>query len=263
MKVRLWKGAKSGAVSMLLPIMILAEVHASNEDVHKIIEVCTLSEKIMKDYALTGMGITYHNPQKELAKLIARLDHDMEELKKHKLSEKLQKEEEALHREWAKIEGNLTKAPSKENALSLYRYVSKFAEHCETLAEHLAADTGNPAEHYVVLIERLNLDVQAMSAVYTMKAWGAMAEEEYSPEAKQLIEDYQKTLDELQKADEKMVSKSVKSDLQSMNKHFVFFEHMLESTSGRFVPLLLAKKAEKLEDEIEKILKKEELEVEK
>jgi hypothetical protein len=257
------RGLKTGTLSMVFPLFLMAEVHASAEDVHKIIDICSSSERMMKDYALIGMKVTYHNPQKDIEETIKRLDREIEELKAHKLSESLYKEEEALQTEWLKIEDNLTHDPSKESALTLYSYINTFAAHCEVLAEHLAKNTGNPAEHYVVLIARLNLDVQELAAVYTMKAWGAIEDKEYYPEVSRIIEDYHKTYSELIGAESKMVSENVKSKLRTLKKHFMVFEHMSQSKSGRFVPLLMAKKAEKINHKTEEILKLEETEVEK
>lgn len=263
MKNNIVKCIKGSALSMVLPLFLMAEVHASAEDVHKIIDVCTSSERIMKNYALIGMQITYHDPQKDLDETIKRLDHEMEELKKHKLTESLHAEEAALHEEWLKIEENLTRKPNKESALSLYHHVNTFANHCETLAEHLAQDTGNPAEHYVVLIARLNLDVQELAGIYVMKSWDAIGDEEYYEEVHHILKDYTKAYDELQTADNKMVSQEVKNGLKSVKKDFMVFEFMTESKSGRYVPLLIAKKAEKIHDKTTKILKLEESGVEK
>ena len=263
MKYDLAKSIRGSAMSMVLPLFIMAEVHASAEDVHKVIDVCTSSERILKDYALIGMKITYHNPKKDLDATVKRLDHDMEELEKHKLTETLHNEEVALQKEWQKIEENLTHDPVKASALTLHKYVNTFAKHCEVLAEHLAQDTGNPAEHYVVLIARLNLNVQELAGIYTMKAWGSIGDEEYYPEVKEILEDYTKTYDELIVAKSDMVSESIKEKLKILKKHFMVFEFMANSKSGRFVPLLIAKKANGIHEETTKILKQEESEVEK
>ena len=263
MKYNVVKSIRGSALSMVLPLFIMAEVHASAEDVHHIIDICTSSERILKDYALVGMKITYHDPKKDLDETVARLDKEMEELEKHKLTKALHDEEVALHKEWLKIEENLTHDPIKESALTLHHHVNTFAKHCEVLAEHLAEDTGNPAEHYVVLIARLNLNVQELAGVYTMKAWGTIGDDEYYQEVKDVLEDYRKTYDELIVAKSNMVSDSVKSKLKTLKKQFMVFEYMAESKSGRYVPLLIAKKANKIHIETTKILKQEESEVEK
>jgi len=261
---KMYKGFRASLLSMLLPLFVVAEgnVRANAEDVHDIIDICTASEKIMKDYALIGMKITYHNPQKALDETLKHLKQEMKHLEKHKLSKKLHNEELKLHKEWAKMEENLTKTPTKESALALHNRVNTFAEHCEVLAEHLAKDTGNMAEHYVVEIARLNLDVQELAAIYVMKAWGAMGDDAYYEEVKHILHDYIKTYDDLMAADGKMVSSNVKKHLKVLKKHFMIFEFMAESRSGRYVPLLIAKKAEKINKETKNILEEEEREVE-
>jgi len=251
------------AVAMLFPIVGLAEVHATAEDVHEIIDICTSSERIMKDYALIGMKITYHDPQKDLDETVKRLDKDMEELEQHHLAKRLEEEEKMLHKLWAEIEDNITKTPNKENALTLKHKVDAFAQKCEEVAEDIAKDTGNAAEHDVVLIARLNLDVQKLAGDYVLKAWDAMSDDEYYKDVKEIKEDYQKTYEELESASDDLVSKKVKEHLKVVDKHFMMFEFMAESRSGRFVPQLIAKKAEKIHEETEKILREEEMEQEK
>lgn len=251
------------AVNMIIPLFVIAEAHATAQDVHNIIDICTSSERIVKDYALIGMKVTYHNPQKDLEETVKHLDSEMAVLEKEPLPKALHEEEVGLHKEWEKIEENLTHTPEKKSALTLHHYVEAFAAHCEVVAEHLAKDTGNPAEHFVVLIARLNLKVQELAGTYVIKAWGAIGDEEYYREVAQILKDYNKTYEELMGADEKLVSAGVKKRLKVLKKHFKVFEFMAESKSGRFVPLLAAKKANKIHKETNEILKEEESEEEK
>lgn len=67
----------------------------------------------------------------------------------------------------------------------------------------------------------------------------------------------------MENAGEGVVSAKVKSHLRSLDKHFLMFEFMAESHSGRFVPLLIAKKANKIHEETMKILTEDEREEEK
>ncbi|NPA59267.1 MAG: hypothetical protein GXO30_02210 [Epsilonproteobacteria bacterium] len=257
------KNINMAILALAFPLLSVAQSHATAEDVHEIIDICTSSERIMKDYALLGMRVTYHNPKKDLDETVKHLDEEMEMLEKHHLAESLHEEEVALHKLWAEIEHNLTQTPNKANALELKHKVDAFAQKCEEVAEDLAKDTGNKAEHDVVLIARLNLDVQKLAGAYVMKAWDAIGDDEYYKGVKEIKEDYQKTFEELESADDSLVSKKVKQHLKIVDKHFMMFEFMAESRSGRFVPQLIAKKANKINDETEKILKEEEQEKEK
>ena len=250
-------------LALLFPILGVAEVHATSEDVHEIIDICTSSERIMKDYALIGMKIVYHDPQKDLHETVAHLDEEMAMLEKHHLAKRLEDEERELHHLWSKIEQNITKEPSKANAMRLKHQVDAFAKKCEEVAEDLAKDTGNPAEHDIVLIARLNLDVQRMAGDYVLKAWDAIDDETYYADVKEVKEDYQRVYEELESASDTLVSPKVKAHLKKVDKHFLMFEFMIESRSGRFVPQLIAKKANKIHEETLEILKEEEHEQEK
>ncbi|MDQ7085396.1 MAG: hypothetical protein Q9M36_10935 [Sulfurovum sp.] len=241
----------------------MAEVKASAEDVHEIIDVCTSSERIMKDYALIRMGITYNDPQKDLDETIVRLQNELIELESHPVSKALHDEEVALHKEWDTIAKELKLPPSKELTLIIYQHIKDFAHHCETLAEHLATDTGNPAEHFIVLIARLNLDVQELAGLYVMKSWDAIIAEKYYAEVKEILKDFHEAYDELESSKSSMVSDKVKAKLKILQKHFMVFEFMAESKSGRYVPLLISKKADKIYAETLEILKLEQSEVEK
>ena len=253
---------KAATLSMVLPMLLMSEAHANVKDIHEIADVCTSAERIMKDYALIGMKITYHNPQENLDATVKHLDAEMADLENEKEGKALHEEEVALVAEWHKIEENLTHTPVKQSALTLHHHVNDFAKHCEKLSDDLAASMDNHAEHYILLIERLNLNVQDLAGIYTMKAWDAIGDDEYYGEVKEILAEYNKDYKELMVANDKMVSPEVKSKLKVLKKHFIMFEFMAASHSGRFVPLLIAKKADKINDETEEILKEEESEVE-
>jgi len=255
--------AKATVLSLVLPMFLMAEAHATVKNIHEITDLCTDSERVMKDYALTGMKITYHNPQKTLKEVAAKMDKEMADLEKSKTSGKLHAEEEALISEWHKIEHNLTMTPAKESAKTLHDKVNSFAAHCDKLADELEKTVKNHAEHYVLLIERLNQDTQELAADYTMKAWGTLDDAAYYPEVKATLDDYMKDYDELMVANDKMVPPDIKAKLKKLKRDFMPLEMMVESHSGRYVPLLIAKKADKIDDETEKLLKADELEVEK
>ncbi len=256
------KMAKIKVISMMIPLIMVAETHATAQDVHEIIDICTSSEKIMKDYALIGMKFTYGELQRDLKKTTAHIDAEITDLESHKVSKSLHDAEVALDKEWTNIEKELKNSPEKRSALALEHHIDIFAKHCETLAEHLADDVQNKGEQYVVEIARLNLDVQRLAGAYVMRSWKAIADDEYAKIVKEILEDYTKTYQKLIQADEKMVSNEVKEKLRTIKKHFMLFEFMAESNTGRYVPLLASKKANKINKETTEILKLEESKVE-
>ena len=90
----------------------------------------------------------------------------------------------------------------------------------------------------------------------------AIADDDYTKVVKEILKDYTETYQKLMQADEKMVSNEVKERLRTIKKHFMLFEFMAESNTGRYVPLLASKKANKINKETIKILNLEESKVE-
>jgi len=248
---------------VFMSLCISVNANATSEDVHEIIDICTSSQRVMKDYALIGMRVVYHNPQKDLSDTINHMDQEMKDLESHNVSDTLHKQELKLQTEWQQISKILLEAPSKKTALDLRHEVDSFAKECEVLALALSKDTKNEAENEIVHISRLDLDVQELAGDYVMKAWDAIADEEYYNDVHNIKEDYQKEYNILASANQKLVSEKVKKHLKMLDKQFMMFEFMAESRSGRFVPLLIAKKANKIHEETVKILNEEEREEEK
>ncbi|NPA59268.1 MAG: hypothetical protein GXO30_02215 [Epsilonproteobacteria bacterium] len=248
---------------VLMSFTISVNANATPEDVHKIIDICASSQKVMKDYALIGMRIIYHDPQKDLTSTLKHLDTEMDELASHPLSKNLHEEELQLQKGWQQIARALLKKPSKKTAIELRHEVDDFANQCEKVASDIATDTNNDAENEIVHISRLDLDVQELAGDYVMKAWDAMSDDEYYKDVHEIKEDYQKEYNLLESADDKLVSEKIKKHLKMLDKQFMMFEFMAESHSGRFVPLLIAKKADIIHAKTVEILNEDESEEEK
>ncbi len=265
-KVIFIKKAKRGLYIVLyiaMSTLATSSVHASVKDVHEIIDVCTSAQRILKDYALIGIGTTYHNPKKDMEETVKRLNEELKDLESHDVSKSLHEEEVALHKEWDKIEEKVRQTPDKKSIFELYKMITKFTKHCEVLAEHLAADTGIAAEHDVVLIAELNMEVQRLVGLYAVRTWDGVTQSEFETESKIIIKEYNDILGELLHADDKLVSKKVKSHLKGLSKYFTRLELTIENSKENHVPALVAKRAEVLYVKIKEILLEEEHEVEK
>lgn len=236
---------------------------ATANDVHLIIDICTSSQRIMKDYALIAIGTKYHDQKKDMIETIKKLNDELEELKKHKISKALHDEEVALHKEWIEIEIKVLLKPDKKSIYSLYQSIEKFTKHCEVLAKRLAQNTGNAAEHYVVLIAELNMEVQRLAGLYAVMTWDGIDRATYNKREHEIIKEYNDIYNELLSADDKFVPKKIKDMLKNLKKHMIKFEMTLQLSKNKHIPALVAKRTEELYIEIRKILIAEEEAVEK
>ena len=146
--------------------------NASAEDVHEIADICMYSQRILKDYALIGMGVTYHDPKKDLESDIKTVDKYFGDLKSHKLNDKLMAEVTELEKSWNAIKPEFDKTPDKAKMNDLHEKTEKYTVRCEQLADELADATSVKGEHYVELVAELGMESQQMAVLYLMKAWG-------------------------------------------------------------------------------------------
>ena len=231
--------------------------NASAQDVHELSDICMYSQRVLKDYALVGMGVTYHDPQKDIEANIKTIGNYFKDIESHKLNDKLKAEVVEVEKTWNEIKPEFEKAPDKARMSELRKKVEAYTVRCEQVAEDLAKDTGIKGEHDVVLVSELGLESQRLAALYLMKAWG-VADPNYEQEVGQVVDETERIYQELLAADEKLVSKEVKTKLQTTERDFIAFSVMAKSTSGRFMPSAAEENASKIFDALREILTMEE-----
>lgn len=238
--------------------MFCSEVsaNASAQDVHELADICMYSQRLLKDYALIGMEVTYHDPAKDLKENITTIDKYFKEIEGHDLNEKLIAEVTEVENSWKAIKPAFEQAPDKKKMSALRKQIEAYTSRCEQVAEDLAKDTGIEGEHDVVLVAELGLESQRLIALYLMKAWG-VADANYQEEVTQTVDETEKIYQELLAADEKFVSKDIKDKLKTTENDFIAFGVMAKSTSGRFMPTMAAQSASKIFRILREILEQE------
>ncbi len=235
--------------------MFCSEVsaNASAQDVHELADICMYSQRILKDYALVGMSVTYHDPKKDLKENINIVDKYFKDIEGHKLNEKLLAEVLEVENSWKAIRPAFEQEPDKKKMSELREKVEAYTTRCDQVADDLAKDTGIKGEQDVVLVSELGLESQRLAALYLMKAWG-VADTSYEKEVAQTVDQTEHLYQELMAADEKFVSKDIKDKLKTTENEFIAFGVMAKSTSGRFMPSMAEKSASKIFTTLREIL---------
>lgn len=213
------------------------EANASSENVQEIVEVCMLSNRMLKDYALIGMGVVYQDPVADLQAGMVEMSMYMSNgtLASQDLKEELGKSLRELDQGWKVIEPLLTNTPSKENVLDLREKIEGFSKKCEVVVEALATDTQIKGEQDLVLTGKLGMEVQRLAALYMIKAWGAEQSKYYS-EVDKIKSQFNKNYKKLTEADNTIGSSELRTSLKKLDNHFLVFGFLASSKSGRFQP---------------------------
>ncbi len=230
-------------VAVVCSLILFSHTLQAESKQQGVIEICTMSQNILKDKMLVGMDVTYSNSEEDLIETKKRLKEQLGNLKNKKLSKKLRKKMVSLQSSWVKLEKNIDKKITKDDALKLYTSFSSFDKQCQSLAKGLKSDKSKKNK----LLAILNLQVQSLTALYIVKSWNVMDENLYSKKVSNLIKSYQSTYKSL-------TTLVDKENLAKLDKDFTALKFMTKSESGRYMPLLATKKASAIDDIITQIL---------
>ena len=146
--------------------------NASAENVHEMAAICMQANRLLKDYALVGMGVQYNDPAKDFKENLEIMEKEIKNLEGQKVNEKLAAEITEIEKSWHAIKPEFEKTPDKSKMHDLRVMVEKFTGRCEEVAEDISKDTGIEGEHNVVLVAALGMESQRLAALYLMKTWG-------------------------------------------------------------------------------------------
>ncbi len=235
--------------------LLSAEVKAS--DIQEITHVCMNAESAFQDYILIGIGITNNDPEKDIAEKVASIDTFLKNVSSHDLGSKNNAELKELQVLWSQIRPKITSKPKKEDVVLIKKQIDEFIIKCEKLDEHLATDVHSKVAEDLVLISELGIDVQRLTSMYLIKAWGVDLKG-YDKEAKEIIARFDDEYKRLMAESDKNVPKKIKSILRSVNKDFLLFKIMAVTDSKRYVPSLAQKKSAKIQKSVMLALQLEE-----
>lgn len=214
-----------------------AQAKASSENVQEIVEVCMLSNRMLKDYALIGMGVVYQDPVADLQAGMVEMSMYMSNgaIASKALRKELGDALLELDRRWKSIEPLLTSSPSKEGVPELRNMVGEFASTCEETVEALAVDTQIKGQQDLVLTGKLGMAVQQLAAIYMIKAWG-VDEPGYYKDVDTIKSEFKKNYHHLAETENARSSKELRESLKKLDNHFLVFGFLASSKSGRFQP---------------------------
>lgn len=231
-------------ITIACSLVLFSHTLQAKSQQQEVLEICTMSQNVLTDKMLVSMDVTYSQAQEGFTETKSQLTKKFDGLKKKKLSKKLHKKATKLQKSWKSLDKKLLiEKILKKDALNLYRDFSAFDTQCQALAKGLK---GSKSKKYDIL-SKLNLQVQSLTALYTLKSWGVMDDKLYSKKVSTMMKRHQSTRKSLSALESK-------DNLAKVDKEFTALKFMVQSSSGRYMPLLADKKASAINDIITQIL---------
>jgi len=197
------------------------------------------TQRMLKDYAMVGMGNTFGKPGEDLKKISADFQDHMESLAVYTKSDELKKSIEKVKTLWIPLKQTLTEAPSKEKVAKLQVDLDALLKAADDTTKLFAKESGKASGEIINKAGRQRMLSQRMASLYMLKVW-----EVKDPQFKTKLDDAMKlfkdSLVQLEKSS--LNTDEIKALLAKVKRSFMFFEMMSKSKS-KFVPTLIYKKS--------------------
>ena len=197
------------------------------------------TQRMLKDYAMVGMGNTFGNPEEDLKKTSNAFQDHMESLESYTKSDEVKKSIEKMKVLWNPLKQTLMEVPNKEKVEKLQVDLDALLKAADDTTKLFAKESGKASGETVNKAGRQRMLSQRMASLYMLKVW-----EVDDPQFKTKLDDAMKlfktSLAELEQSD--LNTDEIKALLAKVKRSFMFFEMMSRSKS-KFVPTLIYKKS--------------------
>ncbi len=206
------------------------------------------SMRMLKDYIMIGLKLSYGNPADDLKKTMEAFEKSHDSLMAYVKDPDLRKKLEELDRTWQETKKVLKEKPEKSKAKVYKKVLVHLREVANDATNMMARKAGTISDQTINLAGRLRAVSQALAAVYMLKTWEMPGADEA---LKIPMERFRESMDYLYKSPD--TGPDMKKILKKLEKTYLFFQVMNES--GTFTPTLVAKKTDKMLGEAIKLTK--------
>jgi len=236
----MYKSIKLVCIASVLALPLAAMGIQSAEDAVNIAGKQRMyTQKMLKDYAMVGMGNTFGDPGEDLKKTINDFSDHLALLKAYTKSDAVKKSLEEVEALWKPLQKTLQETPDIKKVGKLQEDLEVLLKASDKATKLFAEESGKASGEIVNIAGRQRMLSQRMASLYMLKVWG-VEDPKFKTKLDETLKLFKTSLEKLEKSP--LNNDEINGLLSKSKRSFVFFE-MMNRSNSKFVPTLIYKKS--------------------
>ena len=195
-----------------------------------------LTQRMMKNYALLGMGIRYGDVKSKLQNSITQFDNNLNQLDAATANSKANQPLQQVKGQWQPIRKVLLDSPNKEQATKLHEQLDRLMASSQEVVNALTQQNATAQGDIVSLAGRQRMLSQRMAALYALSAW-RINDFDFMSKFRSTVESFRQAHNRLIAS--KLTTPAIRKALEGAEKSFRWFEFSAKKRSDKFIPSLI------------------------
>jgi nitrate/nitrite-specific signal transduction histidine kinase len=202
-----------------------------------------LTQRMMRDFALVGLGIEYSDPKQDLRRTIDEFDGQLTALQAFQVNSQISDALNSVATQWEPIKKRLEEKPDKNITPTLWSDIEKLLKSSHGVVRLLAAESGEKKGEIINTSGRQRMLSQRMAALYMLRTW-RIPNFDFSGKFQQTVKEFKANQSTLEQS--ALTTEKIGKLLEKTARDFMWFEMSADTKSDSFVPTLILRSSDKI-----------------